>query len=141
MPESLSGRSVSRNHFWVTQIPEEVEHASRWLNERVAKSDLVICDPNIAWLLHCRVADFIQATAWQGKRTFTFERPVRRERFLFPADVNQARYLVVGDIEQRWTFAQPGVAEIANQLVNEKWPIVWRGRFYLIFENPKLKSN
>jgi hypothetical protein len=141
VPESLSGHLISRNDFWVTQIPEEVEHASRWLNERVAQSDLVICNPNIAWLLHCRVADLMQATAWRGKRTFTFERPVSRERFLFPADVNEARYVVVGDIDQRWTFLQPGVADIAYQLADEKWPVVWQGRFYLILENPNLKAN
>jgi hypothetical protein len=141
IPESLAGRLVSRNDFWVTQIPSEVEQAARWLNERVAGNELVICGPNIAWLLHCKVADFIQATAWAGRRTFTFERPVPRARFLFPADVDRARYLVVGDIEQRWTFAQPGVDEIAQQLVREKWPIVWRGRYYFILENPKLVSN
>ena len=141
IPESLAGRLVSRNDFWVTQIPGEVEQAARWLNERLSESDLVICGPNVAWLLHCRVADFIQATAWTGKRTFTFERPVSRSRFLFPADVDRARYLVVGDIEQRWTFAQPGVDEIARQIVREKWPVVWRGRFYFIFENPRLAAH
>jgi hypothetical protein len=83
----------------------------------------------------------MQATAWRGKRTFTFERPVSRERFLFPADVNEARYVVVGDIDQRWTFLQPGVADIAYQLADEKWPVVWQGRFYLILENPNLKAN
>jgi hypothetical protein len=139
IPASFSGRLVSRNDFWVTQIPSEVEQAAGWLNERLSGNELVICGPNIAWLLHCRVADFIQATAWQGKRTFTFERPVRRERFLYPADVNQARYVVIGDIEQRWTFAQPGVSDILDQLATDKWTIAWRGRFYLVLENPKLK--
>ncbi len=141
VPESVSGRLISRNDFWVTQIPGEVEQASRWLNKRLVESDLVICNPNIGWLLRCRVADLIQATAWRKTPTFTFERPVLRERFLFPADVDQARYVVVGDIDQRWTFAQPGVASIANQLVEERWPIVWQGRFYLIVENPRFKSN
>jgi hypothetical protein len=141
VPESLSGRLISRNDFWVTQIPEEVEQASRWLNERLGKSDLVICNPNIAWLLHCRVADLMQATAWRGTPTFTFERPVSRERFLFPADVSKARYVVVGDIDKRWTFLQPGVANISKQLIDEKWPVVWQGPFYLILENPNLKSN
>ena len=137
IPESFSGRLISRNDFWVTQVPAEVEQAARWLNTRVASDDLVICGPNIAWLLHCRVTDFIQATAWQGKRTFTFERPVPRERFLYPADVNLARYVVIGDIEQRWTFVQAGVSAIAQQLMSERWPIVWQGRFYFILENPK----
>ena len=107
-PESISGRLISRNDFWVTQIPGEVEQASQWLNERLEQSDLVICNPNIAWLLHCRVADLMQATAWRGTRTFTFERPIPHERFLFPADVGQARYVVVGDIDKRWTLLQPG---------------------------------
>lgn len=140
-PESFSGRLISRNDFWVTQIPEEVEQASQWLNERLEQSDLVICNPNIAWLLRCRVADLMQATAWRGTRTFTFERPVSRERFLYPADVGKARYVVVGDIDKRWTLLQPGVADIANQLVAEKWPVVWQGRFYFILENPNLKAD
>ncbi len=141
VPESFSGHLISRNDFWVTQFPAEIEQAACWLNDKLADDDLVICGPNMAWLLHCKVADLIQATAWQGKPTFTFERTVPRERFLYPADVNQARYLVIGDIEQRWTLTQPGVASIAEQLVKEGWPVVWSGRFYFIFENPKLKRN
>jgi len=137
LPASLSGRLVSRNDVWVTQNTNEVDQAAQWINARVSPQDLVICGPNIGWLLHCHVADYIQATTWAGHPTFTFDQPLDHAKFLHPADVEQARFLVIGDIEQRWTFYQPNVSLIADRLQKEQWPLVWKGPNYIIVENPR----
>jgi len=137
LPAVLRGQLVSRNDHWVTQDCHEVDRAAAWLNARVSPDDLVICGPNLGWLLHCRVTDLIQATAWQGKRTFTFDVPVSREKFLFPAEIAQARYVVIGDIEVRWTLAQENVLAVSEEISTEQWPIVWQEKNYLIVENPR----
>jgi 4-amino-4-deoxy-L-arabinose transferase-like glycosyltransferase len=136
-PKSINGRITPRNQFWVTQNSEEVEAAAEWINAHVAKTDLVVCHPNIGWLLKCRTTDFMQATAWSGRSTFTFEVLPAKERFLFPADICSAKYAVIGDIDRRWTFGQPNVPWILDKLQSEKWPMKWQGENYLIIENPK----
>ena len=135
-PKSFSGKITPRNQFWVTQNTAEVETAASWLNSLVEPTDLVVCHPNIAWLLKCRTTDFMQATAWSGRPTFTFEVLPAKERFLFSADISSAKYVVIGDIDQRWTFAQPNVRWILDKLETEKWPIKWQGNNYFILRNP-----
>ena len=137
-PKSLSGNITPRNQFWVTQDAAEVETAATWINSHVTPTELVVCHQNIGWLLKCRTTDFMQATAWSGRPTFTFEVLPTKERFLFPADISSAKYVVIGDIDQRWTFGQPNVGWILEKLENEKWPVKWRGDNYLIIKNPAI---
>jgi hypothetical protein len=79
----------------------------------------------------------MQATAWSGSPTFTFEVLPPRERFLFPADISTARFAVIADIDRRWTFAQPNVEKTIRIFESEKWPVVWAGENYLVLENPR----
>ena len=137
---ATSGHLVSRNFHWCSQNVQEIETASAWLNERLTPDDLVICHQNIGWLLNCRTADYLQATAWSGRPTFTFEETPEKERFLYPADLHKAKYLVVADIDQRWSLSQPNVSWILEELAKDKWPVVWSGEFYLIVQNPKMLS-
>ena len=139
-PKSAVGSLTPRNQFWVTQNSAEVESAAQWINARVEPTDLVVCHQNIGWLLKCRTTDFMQATAWSGRPTFSFEELPAKERFLFPAEISTAKYLVIGDIDQRWTFAQPNVQWILEKMEKEKWPIKWQGGDYLILENPSLSN-
>ena len=60
-----------------------------------------------------------------------------REKFLFPAEIAQARYVVIGDIEVRWTLAQENVLAVSEEISTEQWPIVWQEKNYLIVENPR----
>ncbi len=135
-PSAWSGQLSPRNHPWVTQDTNEVDAAARWLRANTSPQDLVICHQNIGWLLDTRTTDLMQATAWSGRSTFTFEKPLARERFAFPADLEKARFVVLGDIDQRWTLGQPNVSWIVEKLANDKWPIVWQGRYYVIVANP-----
>jgi hypothetical protein len=137
-PAAVRGKLVSRNDIWVTQDTNEVEKAAEFINQNTSPSDLVIGSSNIGWLLHSRSADYVQATAWAGLPTFTFDPLPDRERFRFPADLNAAKFAVIGDIEQRWTFSQPNVSALVNKLAEDKWPIVWQGPNYMILQNPRL---
>lgn len=137
-PAAVRGKLVSRNDIWVTQDTTEVQKAAEFINQNTSPSDLVIGSSNIGWLLHSRSADYVQATAWAGLPTFTFDPLPPRERFRFPADLNAAKFAVIGDIEQRWTFSQPNVSVLVNKLAEDKWPIVWQGPNYMILQNPRL---
>lgn len=138
VPKSLAGRIPTRIDFWTTQSIPEVEAAADWINRHTGPHDLVVCHQNIAWLLHCRTADYLQATTWQGISTWPFRDPLRRDQFLYAPDFSEARFAVVADIDKRWTFAQPGVAEAAKDILQGKWPPVWTGENYVVFKNPAL---
>ncbi len=139
LPAVIQGRLIPRNQLWVTQSIPEVEHAASWLNERTSPSDLVIANSNIAWLLKGRTADFLQATLWQGYPTVYFAKAIRRERFRYSANLDTAKYVVVGDIDQVWTLGQPNVNGLVRKIRDEKWPIVWSGKYYVILANPNFQ--
>ncbi len=136
IPKSFHGSFVPRNQPWVTQDVSEVELAAEWVNQRTDKSDLVICHQNIGWLLHARTADLMQVTAYSGLPTFTFEKPVQQTRFLYPAKIEEAKYVIIADIDQRWTLGQPNTIKVVQNMETQRWPIVWRAQHYVILSNP-----
>lgn len=138
-PSTWSGRCLPRNQPWVTQDTEEVETAALWLRANTSKDDLVVCHQNIGWLLDSHTVDLMQATAWSGRPTFTFEKPIPKERFAFSADLETARFVVFGDIDQRWTLGQPNVSWVLDLLTEKKWPVVWQGKYYVIVANPSVR--
>ena len=140
LPAVLQGKLTPRNQPWVTQSIPEVESAAAWLNDRTSPSDLVIANVNIAWQLRARTADFLQATLWQGFPTEYFAKGIPRERFRYPADVQSAKYAVVGDIDRVWTLGQLNVSKIVAQIGEQHWPVVWSGKYYLILENPNYRE-
>jgi hypothetical protein len=71
---------------------------------------------------------------WEGGPTFGF--PAFKERFRYSADPSRAKYLVLGDIDTRWTIHQKNVLPTLEQVSNAKWPIVWSGQYYVIARNP-----
>jgi hypothetical protein len=137
LPTVVQGRLIPRNQLWVTQSVPEVEHAASWLNDRTSPSDLVIANVNIAWLLKARTADFLHATLWKEYPTEDFLSGISRERFRYPAELETAKYVVVGDIDQVWTFGQLSVDKLVEKISSEKWPVVWSGKYYVILGNPK----
>jgi 4-amino-4-deoxy-L-arabinose transferase-like glycosyltransferase len=136
LPSSLRGDLISRNNIWVTQDISEVERAAAWINERVDRHDLVISNQNIGWLIDCQTADLLQVTAWEGRPTFGFPKVPERERFRYSADLARAKFVIIGDIDSRWTIHQDNVWPILERIGREKWPIVWSGQYYVIVRNP-----
>jgi hypothetical protein len=136
IPAVIQGKLTPRNQLWVTQSVPEVELAASWLNDRTSPKDLVIANVNIAWQLKARTADFLQATLWQGFPTEYFPEGIPRERFRYPADVQAAKYAVIGDIDRVWMLGQLNVENVVAIITGERWPVVWSGKYYLIVENP-----
>jgi 4-amino-4-deoxy-L-arabinose transferase-like glycosyltransferase len=134
----LQGRLLPRNQPWVTQSVPEVEHAASWLNDRTTANDLVIANVNIAWLLKAKTADFLHATLWNEYPTESFLSGISRERFRYPVDLETVKYVVVGDIDQVWTFHRLSVDKLVEKIRREKWPVVWSGKYYLILQNPRI---
>jgi len=134
---SIDGTWKPKNELWVTQNCQEVEAVAKWINAHTSNRDMVVCHQNLGWLLECRTTDFIQATAWSGRTTFTFEKIPAKDRFLYPAEIAAAKYLVIGDIDQRWTLAQKNVSWILDLTRSEKWKMVWQGADYTVLENPR----
>ena len=95
---------------------------------------------NLAWQLRARTADFLQATLWQGFSTEYFAKGIPRERFRYPADVQSAKYAVVGDIDRVWMLGQLNVSKIVDKIGEQRWPVVWSGKYYLILENPNYRK-
>jgi hypothetical protein len=137
LPTALQGKLLPRNQPLVTQSVPEVERAASWLNDRSTPDDLVIANPNLSWLLRAKTADLAQATVWEGFDTTFLGHSFRRERFRYPADIETARFVAIGDIDQRWLLAQRNVGRLASRMIEEKWPVVWRGMYYTILANPR----
>jgi hypothetical protein len=131
-----SDQLAPRNQYWVTQDTHEVESCADWINQRVRKDDFVAANPNIAWLLESRVAPYLQIVTWYGETTQGYENGNKRERFRYDCSMEKARYAVIGDIDQRWTFGEPNVNKLVERLQTNRWPIVWKGNYYLILANP-----
>lgn len=141
LPSSLKGTLKTRIDFWTTQSNQEVESAAQWINSRTTPEDLVICHQNIAWLLHARTADYLQAATWQGLSTWPFKRPLRKDQFRFEPKLDAAKFAVIADIDQRWTFGQPNIPTLIQTFDSEKWPLVWSGANYRVLQNPRFVSS
>jgi len=138
VPQSFRGSITPRNQYWVTQDTQEVERCAQWLNERTRKEDLIIANSSIAWLLKCRSAPFMQVVTWYGLTTQGYENGNARERFRYDSALESAKFAVVGDIDQRWTFGEPNVGTLVEKLKAQDWPVVWKGNYYLVLANPRM---
>lgn len=163
----VSGDILPRNAYFTTVSIAEVEECAKWINERTTADDLVICNPNISWLLHARTVHFLQVVAAMGVPTHGFEHGIAANRFRFNPDFSEAKFAVIGDIDARWTGGEWGVAEVWRRMgaiamdavvptampmpaeVRDKieaifqpiprrqWPIVWQGTNYVVLANPR----
>jgi hypothetical protein len=136
-PVVVEGKLVPRDYYWATQSIPDVEAAAKWANEHTDQNDLVICSSNVAWLLHSQTAWFLQVVTWYGMPTQGYELGNPREKFRYDSSVERARFVVVGDSDQRWAIGQPNVIKLFEIMQREKWPVVWRGDYYFILANPR----
>lgn len=134
------GALVSRNQTFVTQSLGEVEAAADWLNTRTTPDDLVIANANLAWLLHAKTADLLQATLWKGAPTVYFSQGLPRERFRYPVELSGAKYIAFGDIDMRWTLNQLNVSLVMEALSHDNWKKVWSAEYYAIYANPRFQE-
>jgi 4-amino-4-deoxy-L-arabinose transferase-like glycosyltransferase len=136
----ITGTLTPRNQHWVTQSTSEVEEAARWLNARTTTGDVVGGNPNIAWLLTAETVPYLQMITWYGLPTQGYENGNKRERFRFDASLENCKFAILGDIDQRWAIHEPNVMQLVQIMEKEKWSVVWQGKHYLILENPRFKD-
>lgn len=136
--QSLNGSITPRNQYWVTQDTQEVESCARWLNDRTQPQDLIIANSSITWLLQSRCAPLMQVVTWYGLPTQGYENGNARERFRYESSLEAAKFVVIGDIDQRWTFGEPNVKILIEKFQTQGWPVVWKGKYYLILANPRM---
>ena len=134
------GNIIPLNHFWVTQNPLEVEEVAHWINKKTDNDDVVISNTNIWWLINSRKANLLQLTAWDGNQTFMHEFGTSQNRFRYSLKNDKIRFVIIGDIDKRWTLQQPSVmSTLVNRGITE-WPIVFEGNYYTVLENPNFKK-
>ena len=138
VPQSFRGSITPRNQYWVTQDTQEVESCARWLNDRTQPQDLIIANSSITWLLQSRCAPLMQVVTWYGLPTQGYENGNARERFRYESSLEAAKFVVIGDIDQRWTFGEPNVKILIEKFQTQGWPVVWKGNYYLILANPRV---
>jgi hypothetical protein len=49
-----------------------------------------------------------------------------------------AKFVIIGDIDQRWTFGEPNVNTLIENLQTQGWHVAWKGKHYLILANPRV---
>jgi hypothetical protein len=140
LPVVLQGKLQPRNHYWVTQSVEEVEAVAAWVNARTKLGDVVGANPNVAWLLDANTVPYLQMITWYGVPTQGYENGNKPERFRFNASLENCRFAIIGDIDQRWTFGEPNVMQLVEHMEKEQWSIVWQGTHYLILSNPRFPN-
>lgn len=137
-PKVWGNRLVSKNDPWVVQSVQDHQNSADWLNQHTTKDDLVICHWNIGWLLRCKNADPLMCVVWEGMTTSTYEKGLPRERFRYDADIRQARFLVLTDIDRIWSLGQPNVQSIFNEKNLSGWRPVFQSGTCLILAPPNI---
>lgn len=142
IPSVLSSRLPVRIHPWVVAENRDYETAAAWLNARTRPSDLVICYWNLGWLLKCRNADVLMVTAWHGLPAGDNYDPLpARDRFRFSLEINQAKYFVITELDERWAYGQGSVFSFLKDAGVFSWPLVFQSGFVRILQNPSFVSD
>ena len=132
LPRVCTSSLISRNDPWVVHSINDIKETADWINQHTQPEDLVICHWNIGWLLQSQNADPLMCVGWQGLQTFTYENGISRERFRYDADQERAKFLVICEIDQIWTFGQLNVNQIFNEKSFFSWTPVYQNSSCLV---------
>jgi hypothetical protein len=139
LPAILGERLPVRISDWVVDSIPDYEAAAKWLNQETNPSDLVMVHWNLGWMLQCRNADVLMATAWSGQPAGNFfEPPPGRERFRYPVDIQGAKFFVITRLDEMWTFQQKSVPLLLETSGVSTWPIVFQAGTVRVLKNPRL---
>jgi hypothetical protein len=106
-----------------------------WVNARVRAHDYVIAMPDIAWLLHCRTAEILEAVAITGQGTAFYPAGLSATRFVWDTRLQAARYLIVDHFTVLWIASHPAERALVRQ-AEVGWRLVYRQGEYRIYANP-----
>jgi hypothetical protein len=80
----------------------------------------------------------LKVVTWYGLPTQGYENGNPRERFRYDSSLETAKFVIIGDIDQRWTFGEPNVNTLIENLQTQGWHVAWKGKHYLILANPRV---
>jgi 4-amino-4-deoxy-L-arabinose transferase-like glycosyltransferase len=115
--------------------PAAARQLAAWLNTRVHPDDLILAMPQIAWLLHCRTAELLQAAAITGAGTAFYPAGIPATRWAYDVHLARARYLVVDDFTRAW-IAENRTERLLVGEARAHWPAVYRHGEYTVYANP-----
>lgn len=142
LPQSLhrawTNSITPRCQYLVTPSIADLENAAAWINEHTKKNDLVIAYWDAGYLLRGRWADIMQAAAWQyGSCQDFYPRPRTKDEFIFPANLKEAKYVVVGPLDLQFAYSQGTAPQLVQMAKLADWPQVWNSPTVTILRNPK----
>jgi len=137
IPKSLKGDIPTRITPWVVSSPADYEITAQWINENTSANDLVIAYWTLGWLLDCKNADILTATAWSGATAGDYYPTVpSRERFRYDVDINKAKYFVLTDLDA-WALAQGESMRTVDWAGVQLWPLVFKQGTCEVYQNPR----
>ena len=113
----------------------DAQNSIDYVNGNVAKEDLVLASPAIAWAINSNAADFQMAIASKGGDTQHFPNDIPKDRFSFDPDYEKAKYVIIDPIWINW--AVPNMVEVELMVENVKvWPLVYSSGQIEVYQNP-----
>lgn len=138
LQNSFAGTHVPRNSFWVAPRHSDLEETAKWINQNTSAEDFVVAFWDVGWLLQCRWTDPMQCAIWSyGNFPYFYNRPRDRSEFLFPADLGQAKFILVGPLDLRWTYGQGTIPMLLKEFGVDLWPTVYQTETTRVLKNPK----
>lgn len=138
LQNSFAGSHGPRNSHWVAPRHSDLEETAKWINQNTNPQDLVIAFWDVGWLLRSRWTDPMQCAIWSyGNFPYFYNRPRDRSEFLFPADLGQAKFILVGPLDLRWTYGQGTIPILLKEFGVESWPTVYQTETTRVLKNPK----
>ena len=141
LQNSWAGTHQSRNSYWVAPRNTDLEEAAKWVNQHTSPHDLVVAFWDVGWLLHCRWTDPMQCAIWSyGNFPYFYNRPRDHSEFVFPANLAEAKYLLVGPLDLRWTYGQGTIPMLLKDFKVDTWPTVFQTETTRVLANPSLSK-
>ncbi len=106
-----------------------------WLNRRVQRDDVVLAMPQIAWLMHARTAELLQAVAITGQGSAFYPAGIAPRRWVYDVRLAAARFLIVDDFTRAWIAQSPAERALV-QRARRSWTLVYARGEYQVYENP-----
>jgi hypothetical protein len=125
--------------------PADAERAASYILARAQAGDVVLCSPQVAWLLDdpedsgghetgILATEPLQSVAYGGQSIAFYPANLGKGRFAFDPTVVHARFAIVDDFWR--ALAAPDQAPQVRPLLTlvESWPVVFRAGEYTVYE-------
>ncbi len=122
---------------WLARDLSDARAAAAWVNARVRPRDVVITSPAVTWLINdADVADFLQSVivTVPGASLGFYPPGMPASRWRFRPAADQARFVILDDVTDAWTKADPDVRRVLEPISMR--PIVFQLGRYRVHARP-----